>query len=63
MTDHDWVKYRRLKDQIRAGVMLPREDFLFVKGIDQCRNNRSAIVKARRPGRSLVSGGLNTAPR
>ena len=60
------AKYKRLKDQIRAGVMLAREDFLFVKGIDQRNNAQGALRRDRRPrftGGPVVYGGYNTAKR
>jgi hypothetical protein len=60
------AKYKRLKDQIRAGVMLAREDFLFVKAIDHRSNTQRALRRYRRPrfiGGPVVYGGYNTAKR
>jgi len=60
-------KYRRLKAQMRGGVQLSKEDFLFVKGRDQLANMQGKKLRAdgrRTHGSGIdVYGGYNTAPR
>ena len=64
MNETELQRYSRLKAQIRAGVFLSRDDFLFVKGIDQRFNARIArSVRMSHTGGSdrTVIGGFNTA--
>ena len=39
----DLSRYYRLKKLIRKGILIPREDFLFVKSVDHRSNTRNAI--------------------
>jgi hypothetical protein len=37
------VRYHQIKSQMRAGVRVPLDDFLFVKAIDQAANARHSF--------------------
>lgn len=55
-------RYHEIKAQMKLGVMVPREDFLFVKTIDQVSNGRR--FRRYKPYRDpSVYGGFNTVKR
>ena len=59
------VRYKELKERIRGGEFLDREDFLFVRGVDQRFNatRRRSISASYRHHDHGVSGGFNTCSR
>lgn len=59
-------RYKRLKSLIINRVRISREDFLFVKAIDQRSNNRKAIrlgIRNRRNPDPMTVRGFNTCTR
>lgn len=62
-----WIKYHRIKTQMRAGVYVPDEDFLFVKSMDQRQNARRGLRlrygSNKYRGGPIVHGGYNTSKR
>lgn len=61
MEDAKRIKYLRIKKEMRKS-MVNREDFLFVKAIDQIENHRRGRRFARKSS-GWVYYGYNTAPR
>ena len=58
-------RYNELKARMRLGEMIPREDFLFVRGKDQRQNARNTFLTrssfvGRRGSRDTVIGGFGT---
>ena len=41
------VRYKLLKEKMRSGERIPREDFLFVKGIDLRQNTIRSRIRHR----------------
>ncbi len=58
----DAQRYKAIKTQIRNRILVPREDFLFVKGADQ-RDNALAKHPYNKPPKSIIFGGYNTNPK
>lgn len=56
----DYIRYERIKKQIREGILVSREDFLFVKSIDQRKNARRGVNKNWPKLLPVVYSGFNT---
>ena len=61
----DFIRYHQLKQRIKDGEFLSREDFLLVKRIDTLKNLRSNRIAAKGRWRRTdnVVGGYRTNPR